>query len=68
MSAKNQYLILECILFVVRGRNGNATKDNNGNALQAYESYIDKIKSDDRNKAAASAIDGPAVLIVDVIV
>ena len=28
-------------------------------------SYIDEIKSDDRNNAAASAIDGPAVLIVD---
>ena len=34
-------------------KDGHATKDDHGKALQAYESYIDEIKSDLRDEAAA---------------
>ena len=32
--------------------NGNATKDDYAKALQAYQAYLDEVKSDDRDKAA----------------
>ena len=32
---------------------GHATKDDYAKALQAYQAYLDEIKSDDRDKAAA---------------
>ena len=33
--------------------NGDATRDDYANALQAYQAYLEEIKSDDRDKAAA---------------
>ena len=33
---------------------GDATKDDYAKALRAYQSYLDKIKSDHRDKAAAA--------------
>ena len=34
-------------------KDGYATKDDYAKALQAYQSYLDEIKSDERDKAAA---------------
>ena len=34
-------------------KNGHATKDKYAKALQAYQAYLDEVKSDDRDKAAA---------------
>ena len=36
---------------------GYATKDEYAKALQSYQSYLDEIKSDDRDKAAAFSND-----------
>ena len=38
-------------------KNGHETKDDYANALQAYQAYTDKIKSDQRDKAAAFSND-----------
>ena len=35
--------------------NGHATKDNYAKALQAYQKYLDEIKSKQRDKAAATS-------------
>ena len=34
-------------------KDGDATKDDYAKALQAYQAYLDEIKSDDRDEAAA---------------
>jgi len=36
---------------------GYATKDDYAKALQSYQSYLDEIKSDDRDMAAAFSTD-----------
>ena len=38
-------------------KNGHETKDDYANALRAYQAYTDKIKSDQRDKAAAFSND-----------
>ena len=36
-------------------KDGHATKDDYAKALKAYQEYLEEIKSDDRDKAAASS-------------